>query len=415
MNDIILVSPYIMGHHSSYLKIYASIFLELDCNVTILVPEVKKMKVYLSELFNYDDNSLRVLKLYERKIYKFETEKNNKKGILRDLIETYSAIRNFMDISKSIKTYNLYDSSLVFIMWLDSYVSKFNFPIFHRMIFPYRWAGLFFHPSHIKINHFTKERYVDLLYHIFLFSSNRLKYIGMFDDCIVEKLKKRYNSDVFNLLPDITEKNYPDVDSSLVREILAKSSGRKIVSLLGSLGKRKNVVNFFEVADKCDNENVFYVCAGMFNCHTFTEDELKRINHIAEIRSDKILFHRQHIESDCVFDALFYISDLVVAVYKNFTSSSNVITKAAMYRKYIIVSNEFLMCRIVKQYGIGLCIDYESPMSLLHAVRYYFKNKDKLKGRFSEYIEDHSYESLKRELIPFVERNIKLPEWRSLK
>ncbi|MCS3171609.1 hypothetical protein NXW76_06820 [Bacteroides thetaiotaomicron] len=61
----------------------------------------------------------------------------------------------------------------------------------------------------------------------------------------------------------------------------------------------------------------------------------------------------EKIPDESCFNALIAESDLIFAAYKQFTGSSNLLTKVAAFRKPVIVSRGLCMGRRVEQYGTG--------------------------------------------------------------
>lgn len=402
MKEIILVDPFTSGHHLSYLRIYTSIFLECGCRVVILCDDIQTVKSALGELLLQYKECLRVLNIFRRTLSNTELYNNKRKGKSRYLVETYSACRNFMEVTKAIKKNRLNKDSLVLLMWLDAFVSKHLPPVILRLIFPYKWAGLYFHPCKINKISGSSKRSRDLQHNIPILNSATLEFVGLFDELAVQKLCDRHNREVFKALPDVAERKVPNLDSKLLKEILQKARGRKIVSLLGSLDSRKNVAGFFELARSCDSEEVYYLCAGNLAKTAFSPDQVDFIYNVYEENKDKIYFYDKHIEDDSIFEALFSLSDVILAVYENFTASSNMISKSAAYRKYIVVSNEFLMSEVVKFYGIGLTVKYGDLEALRQAVQDIIANSGDMEGRFDEYLADHSLLKLKEQLVPLV-------------
>jgi hypothetical protein len=48
------------------------------------------------------------------------------------------------------------------------------------------------------------------------------------------------------------------------------------------------------------------------------------------------------------FNSLVYICDILFAAYNNFPNSSNILTKAAIFQRPVVVSNNFCMEKRVK-------------------------------------------------------------------
>lgn len=402
MCDILLYDKFTSGHHLSYLRIYASAFSELGLSVKILTSDVTGVELSLSDHPKFRSETIDVKNIQVRNVTKIEKIFSSRVGIIRDIVNSFAAFLDFLEINRNIKKNGLDKNSVVFLMWFEPFVSKYLPATILNLFFSYNLAGLWFHPSDIKFINDDKLRHRDLLHHVPILNYRKLKFLGLFDRLIVCKLQELYDRDVFRFLPDIAEEHKPDLSSELITEILNQAGGRKIVSLLGSLDKRKNILSFFEVVSHCNCDDIFYVCAGQLHKNSFSSEELDFIYSVTESMRGKFYFHDQHIDSDVVFDSLFFISDLIVAVYRNFTSSSNMITKAAIYKKYIIVADEYLMCETVEKYGIGRCIVSDDPVALCEAILDVIKNHEKLDGRFLALVEEQSHEKLKEYLKPLV-------------
>jgi hypothetical protein len=356
--------------------------------------DVDRVNSYLSKLYKEYDGSFRVLSLRNREISKIELNNRHRRGLIRDLVQSYTSFRNFKQIGDSIKDHELSADSLVFLMWLDSFIAKYMLPFFLNFLFPYKWGGLFFHPGHLKFNQEANSYYRDLLHYIPIFDSNKLEFVGLFDRLMVDKLTTKQKRDVFNWLPDVTESDSFDLNDELIKSIITLAGKRKIVSLLGSLDRRKNILSFLDVVKNCKEDNIFYVCVGQLHKNGFNASELEYIYKVADDYRDKLFFYDKHIESDSTFDAIFFLSSIIVAVYERFPSSSNIITKSAKYNKKIIVSNDHLMAEIVSYYGIGKCVKSGDYVSLKDCILLLLNNNI-LSENYELFNNEYSLKNLK--------------------
>lgn len=398
MKKLVLVAPHLVGHHASYLHIYSSIFLDMGLSLVILCDDVNYAENYLGDVVRSHQENLEIYKLHKTVSRKLEEKLRTKKGAYRDLLETYISIKNFNDIRVSLKNAGVNDAQFVLILWLDSYISKYLISFTLPFFFPYLWGGLFFHPVHKKYDHKKQVSYYDTLYYMMIFRCKNLRFIGLFDENIVGRLSARYKRDVFHLLPDVAIRQNPGPGSSIVRLVEVQAKGRKIVALLGGLGKRKNLLRFLELVTKCEDDKVFFLCVGAFPAEVYSASESNYIYEIAEEYKHKLFFHDCRIESDVEFDALFNMSDVIFAVYNRFYSNSNMITKSAIYSKYIVVANDYLMCSQVQKYEMGYCVDPSDSAEILQAICKLLFDDHGLKPRFGDYLEDNSLESLKFKL-----------------
>jgi hypothetical protein len=392
------VDPHISGHHLSFIKIYAAAFAELGCEVAILGTETRVLASYLAGLIEEHGEKVRVYELSRRPISSFELRNAKRQGLMNNLWKSLFAWLDFRDIARAIRKHRLDRNALVFILWLDTYITRYLPAFAVDAVLPGRFAGLYFHPGHLKIDNETRKVYRDLLFYLPLFRSRKLKFVGGFDARLMRKLGSCYRGTEFVTLPDVAEKHAPDLDSDLVREILARARNRKIISLAGSLDRRKNVLEFFSAARESVTNDLFFVCVGKLHADRFPAEQLTAIHEIVAACPDKIFFHDGFVASDRVFDALFVISAAVFAVYRNFPASSNMIVKSALYETPIIVSDEHLMGELVNEYRLGVSIHDVAPKTILCAIQQIvYEAKDAEYG-YRRFNESFSFETLKTSL-----------------
>jgi len=398
MKRVVLVDPYVSGHHLSYIRIYAVAFLEIGCEVAVMTTETALLRSRLCDLAVTYGDRIRVCELYRRSISKFESANALKHGRLNNLFKSFFSWLDFRDIARSIMRSRLKPTSLVFILWLDSYITRYLPACAVDAVMPTRFAGLYFHPAHLKMDAATGKFYRDLLFYLPLFRSRKLKFVAGFDERLINRLAECYRGVEFVTFPDIAEKHQPDLDNEMVREILARARKRKIVSLLGSLDRRKNVWEFFETARQCRDDDLFFVCVGKLHSERFSAEQLAAMREIEAKSPDRLYFHDGFIPSDRAFDALFYISDAVFAVYRDFPASSNMVVKSALFEKPIIVSDEHLMGELVREFQLGVTVGDERPQTLLGAIRQVVSQTAHGECDFERFNKTFSFENLKSAL-----------------
>ena len=394
MKDIILVDPHTEGHHLSYIRIYATAFASLGCKVSVLSPDASGVRNYLSRSSGVGD-LVDVYDLPRRKISAFESRNIRRSGVLSEVIKSYFSFKEFLHIRSSIKRNGLNRASLIFILWLDSYLAKFLPGVLVDLVLPHDFAGLYFHPRIIR-----DHKYGNIPFFIPL-SSRKLRFVGLFDERATLRLRALYGRDIFATLPDVAEKNPADMTDKLVQRVLRNAGNRKIVSLVGSLEKRKNLLSFFRAA-KLSAGEVFFVCAGKFYQDLFTAEELEEVDAIVQGCSDRLFFSGNYIDSDGVFDALISISSVVFAAYVNFPSNSNMLFKASSHEVPLIVSRGQLMGELVDHYNLGVSIENCEPAVILEAIKTLL-SQNSVFG-FKRFIVEHSFEQLTEKLDRFVLR-----------
>ena len=149
------------------------------------------------------------------------------------------------------------------------------------------------------------------------------------------------------LFPDFADLSAPATNYPLLQKLKEKARGRKVISLLGSINFRKGIKLLLESIPLLPKDEYFFLIAGKSSLTAQQENDLRAFG---ESRNN-CLFSLEKIPDESCFNALIAESDLIFAAYKQFTGSSNLLTKAAAFRKPVIVSRGLCMGRRVEQYG----------------------------------------------------------------
>jgi len=199
------------------------------------------------------------------------------------------------------------------------------------------------------------------------------------------------------VFPDIADDSRPDTGYPLLSELQRRAAGRKLVLLVGSLQKRKGVLTLLDTAEKNPKEEWFFVFAGPLARSTYAVGELARIERAAN-ESTNCFFHLDEIPGEPQFNALISACDILYAAYHDFCHSSNMLTKAALFQKPIIVSDGYYMAELVREYGLGRVIRQGDSAQCAGAIRDLLllpsRPFDTLNGGFARFRDVHSLENL---------------------
>lgn len=172
----------------------------------------------------------------------------------------------------------------------------------------------------------------------------------------------------FGYLPDVTETAMPDAPGELVQEIRRRARGRSVVFLGGSVGGQKNLARWFELIGLADAGKWFFVQVGEIHRRTLTADDIAALDRVREAPPENLLLHAEYLSDERAFNDVIRACDVIFAVYRDFRISSNMLGKAAHFRKPILVSNRYLLGERVAGYGIGRGVDEDSAESMLHGL-----------------------------------------------
>lgn len=349
---VVLVDPFRGGHHNGYLKIYESLIRSLGFDVEITPPS-------LSE-------DIKPLNLW-----------------------MYTT-----DLLKKIISKKKRKPSMVFIMWADSFLDPFLPPLLIDLVFPYKWFGIYFHPRFLRIGRVTDI--AGVFNEVNIFKSSNCIGVGVLDKHVVDRLEKILDKKVF----PVPGETVTDVkkDGLITRNIKKKAKGRKIVGLVGSLERRKGVITLLQLARSHVSENIFFVFVGELARRTFRTDELKLIQRTLKEKPPNIYCQFKRVEDDESFNSIIRALDVLYLSYIDFPHSSGLLTKAAFFRKPVIVSKGYYMEEVVKKFNLGLVVNQESTEESYVAAKRILRKKIFPDSGFAKYYQENSSQSLVRTL-----------------
>ncbi|MBD2101741.1 glycosyltransferase family 1 protein [Leptolyngbya sp. FACHB-261] len=344
MKTIALIDTAWTGHHPTYFKLFTKTLLELGHQVMAFCPEPDQLREQISQNCPILSERLHAFKICEPQLSQFPIPK------LRATLTTLARWRSASaSLSKAIATVGT-SPDLVFFCWIDHYLGAYLLKYWVDKVFPYQWSGLYFHPTYLRLEQERIPKNSAL-------KSSSCSTVAILDEGVTEKLKDVMGGKPVITFPDFTDESSPDLDFPVVGEIQRKANGRTIVSLLGSLQKRKGFLTLLEIAQRSTERDWFFVFAGYLNENTFSPQELARIQDFVETTPSNCLFHFERIPDEPQFNALVDVCDILWVVYDNFPHSSNMLAKAAVFQKPVLASNTFCIGERVRQFQLGLGID----------------------------------------------------------
>ena len=141
LKTITLVDTLWVGHHPTYFKLFSKTILSLGYRVIAFCPQPDEVKKWIS------------LNCPEEAIY-FHANEFNQSSVAHSsrsisaqkVFDLWQATADI--INKNCQGRN---PDLVFFNWLDSYLSPFIRRYILDKVFPYKWAGLYFHPTELRM------------------------------------------------------------------------------------------------------------------------------------------------------------------------------------------------------------------------------------------------------------------------
>jgi hypothetical protein len=285
--------------------------------------------------------------------------------------------------------------AFVFNMYMDLYrddVIGWR-PFAERHTIP--WAGIRFVPSKIP----PSEAYYQL---------PTLTGMCFLDQQIQHAYASAMPQKCFEYLPDVTDASVPAAPSVFAAEIKRRAAGRKIVFMGGTIGSNKNLSQWFNVIAQANPADWFFVQLGEVHEQNLSSEDLSAYQHALSSKPENLLIHAEYLPDERQFNEVIALSDVLFAVYRKFSISSNMPGKAAAFDKPILVAEGYLMASRVTQYQIGLAVQEDDANQMLQALA------DLTQGQavrvvarpehFTQYRKDFSHEALKVKFFGFLER-----------
>ena len=224
----------------------------------------------------------------------------------------------------------------------------------------------------------------------------------LLDEAVSARYQKLLPAKAFACLPDITDARLPDEPTRLVGEIVRRAAGRKVVFLGGTIGGNKNLARWIELIALSDPEKWFFLQIGEINFNALTQADAHALAILEATPPENLLVHPEYLPDERGFNDVIRVSDIVFAVYRNFKISSNMLGKAAAFRKPIIVADNYLMGRRVTRYGIGRAVPENDSRQMLAAATDLVSNPIPVEN-FAAYLTDFSVDKMREALLAFLD------------
>jgi glycosyltransferase involved in cell wall biosynthesis len=277
-------------------------------------------------------------------------------------------------------------------LWVDPFLASFVPGVLVDALFPWPWAGLYLLPLTFRIRQSRRWRLFEKFFPRYgPVKAGKCRAVFSFDEGTAEDLAAATKKWVLTL-PDVTDTTAPDQNDDLAGLIKEKSGGNLVCAMIGVLCKRKGLLTLVEAA-KARPPGWFFVFAGGFAETDFPPAELETIKQFANSNPENSIFWLKYLPNEASFNAVASACDVLYANYPWYPFSSGIVSKGALFKKPVIVSNRFLMAERVARYQIGWGLPEENSDALIdllsHTDRRALESK-RLQARFDDFCADHS-------------------------
>ncbi|MRR06572.1 MAG: hypothetical protein EG828_06440 [Deltaproteobacteria bacterium] len=349
-----------VGHFETQMKLFVQILLKKGCRVIIFCPQPQAMECWVDKTFPE----------FADKFHASFLAAGKEKSSLRKIL-LWRSVRNRIRLAERCTGWSV---DIVLLPWLDGMFpdKKWQSP-FIRYFMTHPWVGLYFAPGIFRrdLEMPVRKRNRKMVRTIGLFKSRHCCGVGILDEGSYEELSKKIAEKPVVLVPDVTDERLPDIFAPRVTEIRQKAGGRPIIGLLGALSPRKGVLNFLRVAETINPDQCYFLLAGELNVEDFIPTEREELKRLLSLgKSENCSFILEYVADAAMFNSLVKLSDILYLVYDKFFHSSGLLTKAAVFRKPVIVSKEYCMGKRVEEYKMGVTVAEGELAEILEAVKY---------------------------------------------
>ena len=324
------------------------------------------------------------------------------RGPIKRVDRVLRAIRHFGILGKQLRRWQKKHNQKidqVFFAWI--YDDDFRDFRHAQIQFGFPWAGLYFNSRPFRLpgtpipytgGLSCPERFVRL---------PSCRGIAVADPWIIPKLKRLVGPEKQVVaFPDFTDLQLAP-PSGLAVKVKAMAGNRRIISLVGHLQRTKGLVDFTAALQRPELNEAFFFLGGEIYW-----GEIDSMTRMALQRSwedaPNLYCHLQRLSSEACLNQIIQISDVIYAAYSDFPNTSNIMTKAALLKKPVLVSEGYLMADLTRKYHLGEVIPEGDVDAIAAALQKMIINpylaQAEENGRWLDFSQQYSADRLKLSL-----------------
>lgn len=364
---IAVIDCSVSGHRETYYKAYTRTWAKLGNEVLLIAPQESDT----GDVATFS-------KIMTRSLLPLPVGKPIKKKLVV-LKNALIRLQNLAVIRQQLKEFH---PDLVYFPCLDDILPTLAPLFIFDWLLPYSWSGLLVQSALPSYKPWMPD------VRPFLRSRHCLG-IGVLNEYSIDALKPFQPS--IQRLPDFADLSDPSNEYIINKALEEDVRGRKVIALLGSIATRKGISLLLSVIPFLPEEEYFFLIAGKSSLGRTQNIQLYEFE---ETRTN-CLFDIERIPDESSFNGLVAASDVIFAVYRNFTGSSNLLTKAAAFGKPVIVSQGGCMGKRVAEYGMGAVIPEDDADACRQAIIDLCRQGAPNPQSFAKYAAEHSLSKLK--------------------
>jgi hypothetical protein len=265
-------------------------------------------------------------------------------------------LRKWLHLSKAVKTLRRTGAGIdvVFLLYVDTYYVPGLPSRLFGLLLPVPWICLCLRPPHPRGGARSASVKDARLRRYALFRARQCRAVGVLEEGLMETKAPGLPAEKLLHFPDFADSSMPSSEHALVKRIREAARGKTVVATLGSLSGRKGVVALSKVAERLSAEPFLFVFAGKYAPESFAAAEGLLVEALMRTPPANCICHFEPLPDEATFNALVDVADILTVVYEQFPYSSNLVTKAALFRKLLIGTDQGCIGERIRRFELGV-------------------------------------------------------------
>ena len=360
---IVLLDRQHEGHHLAFMNMFIEVLIKLKYKVVVFFPKPETVKLYLKKTLNEEEFNRLDLREYN--------EPSKEYNIWGRINFALSTLYEWRYVNKVLKNYEIETGrkiDYVYFSMLDEYLANYLTGSIVDLFFKYQWGGMYFHPKHLRYNESQiKGKKMSISDIDITLTSKKCIGVSVHDEGIIENFKNRISKNVV-LFSETADDTEPDLNCKIALEIKERAAGRTVVGMVG-LEWHKGGYTLYQLSQLASKEDFFFVFIGIRPDGGYSKEQLEQLTTFYSKNHENCFFYFQPLKEGAEYNAVFCALDIPFLVYNNFASTSNRLTKAAIFRKKVLAANKYCIADDIRKYGLGELVEEQNVEQCLTAIQ----------------------------------------------
>ena len=393
LKTIALFDDSIGGHRDAFMQLFIKACLENNVRVVCFYPKTEPLAAWVQQ--HYEE--------YQNRVHFVRIDTNDYQHVhigrwqsFRDTLSIWKSLGTLMKNTERDLKLNI---DLVFFNWIDSYMTALLPGFLVDLVFPFKWSGLYFHPRLFRMEPEFLNKKVNFRDLDSIFNAKKCVAVTIHDEGILQGYAGRIGKKVL-LFPEIADDTPPNPQQLLAYKIKSAAKGRTVVGIIG-LQPHKGPISLIRLVKQADPQKFFFAFTGVYHeehLQYLSAQERQELTHFMNHLPENCLWQTGALQEGMEYNSVFCSFDIIYIMYRNFYSSSNRLTKAAIFHRLVLGNNYGCVGDDIPRYQLGETADeanIEEQCQKMEILRNKIQSGNLPIDQWKIYSEKHSTNRLK--------------------